>query len=148
MLGGHQEHGRRAGTENVPYIAGLGKAAELAAANLEKENTYVKELRDRLETGLLAIKNSRVNGGGAWRGVISTLEPANLKPPVDPGPKIAVVPPVPVPTTKTADPPVVVRPADPPVDPNHKIRPNIFDNPPDKPDLKTPKPTTKKSVFD
>ncbi len=67
MLGGHQEHGRRAGTENVPYIAGLGKAAELAAANLEKENTYVKELRDRLETGLLAIKNSRVNGGGAPR---------------------------------------------------------------------------------
>ena len=66
MLGGHQEHGRRAGTENVPYIAGLGKAAELAAANLEKENTYVKALRDRLENGLTAaIKNTRVNGGGA-----------------------------------------------------------------------------------
>jgi len=67
MLGGHQEHGRRAGTENVPYIAGLGKAAELAAANLEKENTYVKGLRDRLEAGLLKIPNSRVNGGGAPR---------------------------------------------------------------------------------
>jgi cysteine desulfurase len=67
LMGGHQEHGRRAGTENVPYIAGLGKAAELAAANLGKENTYVKDLRDRLETGLLAIKNSRVNGGGADR---------------------------------------------------------------------------------
>ena len=68
MLGGHQEHGRRAGTENVPYIAGLGKAAELAAANLKKENTYVKALRDRLESGLLAaIKNTRVNGGGAAR---------------------------------------------------------------------------------
>ncbi|HAT72031.1 MAG TPA: cysteine desulfurase NifS [Elusimicrobia bacterium] len=68
MLGGHQEHGRRAGTENVPYIAGLGKAAELAAANLEKENTYVKALRDRLENGLTAaIKNTRVNGGGAPR---------------------------------------------------------------------------------
>ena len=68
MMGGHQEHGRRAGTENVPYIAGLGKAAELAAANLEKENTYVKGLRDRLESGLTAaIKNTRVNGGGATR---------------------------------------------------------------------------------
>ena len=67
MLGGHQEHGRRAGTENVPYIVGLGKAAELAMNNLEKENTYVKGLRDRLEAGLLKIKNSRVNGGGAPR---------------------------------------------------------------------------------
>ncbi|MDD5209203.1 MAG: cysteine desulfurase NifS [Elusimicrobiales bacterium] len=67
MMGGHQEHGRRAGTENVPYIAGLGKAAELAAANLEKENTYVKDLRDRLEAGLLKIPNSRINGGGANR---------------------------------------------------------------------------------
>ncbi|MDO8805759.1 MAG: cysteine desulfurase NifS [Elusimicrobiota bacterium] len=67
LMGGHQEHGRRAGTENVPYIAGFGKAAELAAANLDKQNTYVKGLRDRLEAGLLAIKNSRVNGGGADR---------------------------------------------------------------------------------
>ncbi|OIO04962.1 MAG: cysteine desulfurase NifS [Elusimicrobia bacterium CG1_02_56_21] len=67
LMGGHQEHGRRAGTENVPYIAGIGKAAELAAANLEKENTYVKALRDRLEAGLLKIPNSRVNGGGALR---------------------------------------------------------------------------------
>ncbi len=67
LMGGHQEHGRRAGTENVPYIAGIGKAAELAGANLEKENTYVKALRDRLEAGLLKIPNSRVNGGGANR---------------------------------------------------------------------------------
>ncbi len=67
MMGGHQEHGRRAGTENVPYIAGLGKAAELAMNNLEKENTRVKALRDRLEAGLLKIPNSRVNGGGANR---------------------------------------------------------------------------------
>ncbi len=68
LIGGHQERGRRAGTENVPYIAGLGKAAELAAANIEKENTGVKGLRDRLESCLLsAIKNSRVNGGGAPR---------------------------------------------------------------------------------
>lgn len=67
LMGGHQEKGRRAGTENVPYIAGLGKAAELAMNNLEKENTYVKGLRDRLEAGLLKIPNSRVNGGGANR---------------------------------------------------------------------------------
>ncbi len=67
LMGGHQEHGRRAGTENVPYIAGIGKAVELAGANLEKENTYVRGLRDRLETGLLKIPNSRVNGGGAPR---------------------------------------------------------------------------------
>jgi len=68
MMGGHQERGRRAGTENVPYIAGLGKAAELAALNLRKENTYVKGLRDRLEVGLAkAIKNARINGAGAER---------------------------------------------------------------------------------
>lgn len=67
MMGGHQEHGRRAGTENVPYIVGIGKAAELAQQNLEKENTYVKGLRDRLEEGLLKIPNTRVNGGGAER---------------------------------------------------------------------------------
>ncbi|MFA6451725.1 MAG: aminotransferase class V-fold PLP-dependent enzyme, partial [bacterium] len=54
MLGGHQESGRRAGTENVPYIAGLGRACELAAANMDEENTVLKELRDRLETALLA----------------------------------------------------------------------------------------------
>jgi cysteine desulfurase len=67
MLGGHQERGRRAGTENVPYIAALGKACELAAANLEAENTRVKALRDRLEAGLLKIPNTRVNGAGAER---------------------------------------------------------------------------------
>jgi len=68
MLGGHQERGRRAGTENVPYIIGLGKAAELALKNMEKENAAVKALRDRLQEGLLkTIKNVRVNGGGAER---------------------------------------------------------------------------------
>jgi len=49
MLGGHQEAGRRAGTENVPGIVGLGKACELAAENLEEENSKVKYLRDKLE---------------------------------------------------------------------------------------------------
>ncbi len=68
LMGGHQERGRRAGTENVPYIVGLGAAAGLALANMEKENTCVKGLRDRLQDGLVkAIKNTRVNGGGAER---------------------------------------------------------------------------------
>ena len=42
LLGGHQEGGRRAGTENVPGIVGLGKACELAAQNMDDENTRVK----------------------------------------------------------------------------------------------------------
>ncbi len=54
LRGGHQERGRRAGTENSASIVGLGKAAELALANLEHENTYVRTLRDRLQKGLLA----------------------------------------------------------------------------------------------
>lgn len=63
LIGGHQERGRRGGTENAPSIIGLGKACELAAANMEKENTYVKGLRDKLEKELLArITQSRVNG--------------------------------------------------------------------------------------
>jgi len=68
MLGGHQESGRRAGTENVPYIVGLARACELAAAGLDDENTRVRALRDRLESGLSAtIPFVQVNGGGAER---------------------------------------------------------------------------------
>jgi cysteine desulfurase len=63
MLGGHQEAGRRAGTENVPGIVGLGKACELAAENLEAENIKVKTLRDKLETAILeTCPDSRLNG--------------------------------------------------------------------------------------
>jgi len=63
MLGGHQEAGRRAGTENVPGIVGLGKACELAAANLEEENSKVKHLRDKLEKALLEkCPDCRLNG--------------------------------------------------------------------------------------
>ena len=63
VVGGHQEGGRRGGTENVPYIIGLGKACELAARNLEEENLRVKNLRDKLENGLLEkIENSMING--------------------------------------------------------------------------------------
>ena len=63
MLGGHQEGGRRAGTENVPGIVGLGKACELAAENIEQENERVKYLRDKLENALLEkCPGSRLNG--------------------------------------------------------------------------------------
>jgi cysteine desulfurase len=63
MLGGHQEAGRRAGTENVPGIVGVGKACELAAENLEAENSQVKYLRDKLERALLEkCPACRLNG--------------------------------------------------------------------------------------
>lgn len=63
MIGGHQEKGRRGGTENTPSIIGLGKAAELAALNMETENSKVSRLRDKLEKEILArVPHSRVNG--------------------------------------------------------------------------------------
>jgi len=63
VLGGHQEGGRRAGTENVASIVGMGKAAELALASIEVENTRVRALRDKLEqTVLKTIPCVRVNG--------------------------------------------------------------------------------------
>ncbi len=63
MLGGHQENGRRAGTENVPYIVGLAKACELARTGMASEAEKLTALRDRLEAGILAAcPNVRVNG--------------------------------------------------------------------------------------
>jgi cysteine desulfurase len=63
MLGGHQEGGHRAGTENVPGIIGLGKACELAAENMNEENTRVKNLRDKLEKAILKkCPDCMVNG--------------------------------------------------------------------------------------
>jgi cysteine desulfurase len=63
LAGGHQERSRRAGTENVASIVALGKACELAADNMEYENTNVKNLRDKLESNLLAnIEATKVNG--------------------------------------------------------------------------------------
>ncbi|MDI6778685.1 MAG: cysteine desulfurase NifS [Bacteroidota bacterium] len=63
MLGGHQESGRRAGTENVPGIIGLGKACELAAKNMDQENNRVKYLRDKLEKAILIkCPDCMVNG--------------------------------------------------------------------------------------
>ncbi len=68
MLGGHQENGRRAGTENVPYIVGLAKACELARIGMAAEVEKLTALRDRLEAGILAsCPNVRVNGDRANR---------------------------------------------------------------------------------
>jgi len=68
LIGGHQEKGRRGGTENTPSIIGLGKACELADKNIQKENKEVKHLRDKLEKELLErIPQSRVNGDTANR---------------------------------------------------------------------------------
>ena len=61
--GGHQERGRRAGTENIPGIVGLGKAAELAIQHMAEEQGRVKDLRDRLEKAILQrVPNCFVNG--------------------------------------------------------------------------------------
>jgi cysteine desulfurase len=63
MVGGHQESGRRAGTENVPSIIALGKACQLAGENIDDENTRIRRLRDKLEKGILATcPGSMVNG--------------------------------------------------------------------------------------
>ena len=68
MLGGHQESGRRAGTENVPYIVGIAKACELAAAHMADEARALAPLRDKLEAGILATcPNVRVNGDRSHR---------------------------------------------------------------------------------
>lgn len=63
MIGGHQERNRRAGTENVAGIVGMGKAAELSLAHLEDEASRVRGLRDLLERSLLeSCPGVRVNG--------------------------------------------------------------------------------------
>lgn len=68
MMGGHQEGGRRGGTENVPSIVGLGKACDLAAEHMDEERTRVAAMRDRLEAGLLSsCPDTLVNGDRAKR---------------------------------------------------------------------------------
>lgn len=63
IIGGHQERGRRAGTENVASIVGFGKAAEIAKSHVSSRDTKMKDLRDKLEKGLLATcPGVRVNG--------------------------------------------------------------------------------------
>ncbi|WP_031481552.1 cysteine desulfurase NifS [Maridesulfovibrio frigidus] len=68
MLGGHQELGRRGGTENIPGIVGLGVAMDLAVSHIDEENTRVRAMRDRLEKGLMAsIPDAMINGVEAAR---------------------------------------------------------------------------------
>jgi cysteine desulfurase len=68
MLFGHQERGRRGGTENVPAIVGMGLACELAAREMEAKAAAMTALRDRLESGvLMRIPYARINGGTALR---------------------------------------------------------------------------------
>jgi cysteine desulfurase len=63
IIGGHQEKNRRAGTENVPSIVGLGKAAEIAEKEISSENTKVRKLRDKLENAILkTCKDAMLNG--------------------------------------------------------------------------------------
>jgi cysteine desulfurase len=63
LIGGGQENGRRAGTQNVASIVGLGKACELAGAFLEHEATEVRGMRDEFENGVLTrVEGSQVNG--------------------------------------------------------------------------------------
>jgi len=63
LMGGHQEGGRRAGTENSASIIGLGRAAQLATEWMDEENTRVRALRDKLESELLKrVPASMVNG--------------------------------------------------------------------------------------
>jgi cysteine desulfurase len=68
LIGGHQEFGLRAGTENVPGIIALGKAAELSGRHMEYENTEIKRLRDKLEHEILKrCPDARVNGNPMGR---------------------------------------------------------------------------------
>jgi len=68
LIGGHQEKGRRAGTENVASIIALGKACELAMKDLEKESAYLSRLRDKLEQALLkSSSDTRINGDATSR---------------------------------------------------------------------------------
>jgi cysteine desulfurase len=68
LIGGGQENKRRGGTENTASIVALGKAAELAEAAMDEENSRVRELRDRFEQGLLGLVPSiQVNGHRAQR---------------------------------------------------------------------------------
>jgi cysteine desulfurase len=68
MIGGHQEEGRRAGTENVPYIIGLARAMTLAAATHDEDEARILAMRNRLEAALMEkIPYIQVNGRGAPR---------------------------------------------------------------------------------
>lgn len=73
IIGGHQEHGMRAGTENAASIIGIGKACEIARVRLSDEEPYIRRLRDKLESSLLGrCAPSRVNGDKESRLVNTT----------------------------------------------------------------------------
>lgn len=67
VLGGSQERRRRAGTQNVPAIVGMGKAAELARLELDERREHVSRLRQRFEEGLRQIEDVVVHGSGVGR---------------------------------------------------------------------------------
>ena len=68
LFGGHQAEGRRAGTENVPYIIGIGKALSIAMDHIDEDEARIGRMRDRLEQTLLEkIPSAQVNGKGAVR---------------------------------------------------------------------------------
>ncbi len=68
LIGGHQESGRRGGTENVPYIIGMARAFELAEETHAEDTARMVRLRDRLQKGILErIPHVEVNGGMAER---------------------------------------------------------------------------------
>ena len=68
MIGGHQEFGRRGGTENVPYIVGMAKAMEIAAATHDEDIRRIEKLRNKLESAIVQnISHVEINGVGAER---------------------------------------------------------------------------------
>ncbi len=76
VMGGHQERGKRGGTENVPHIIGFGRAAELAMEHLQDENTRVRSLRDRLENTILGTIPNTVRNGAKEPRLPNTLNVA------------------------------------------------------------------------
>ena len=68
MLGGHQESGRRGGTENVPYIVGMAKAFDMAAVTHDEDVRQMERLRNKLESAIVQqISHVEINGAGAER---------------------------------------------------------------------------------
>jgi cysteine desulfurase len=78
VRGGPQERRRRGGTENVPGIVGLGKAAELALAQLQDEQGRVRTLRDRLERGILQMGDCIVLGDARTGCRTLPTSPSNI----------------------------------------------------------------------
>jgi cysteine desulfurase len=73
MHGGHQESGRRGGTENVPGIIAIGRACELARGHMDEESTRVRALRDRLQSKILATCPDCIINGDTDERLPNTL---------------------------------------------------------------------------